>query len=120
MSRTLGKVTIKVDGELIESYPGTEIDLGGVERNDKENGHYPGRFSETRRGFSAKPEFDVTASTDLDWFAGLSDVTLAVELDTGQTYTVPHAWCKGRPTFSDGSDSKASVQFYGPPAEKVG
>ena len=39
-NRKLGRVTIKVDGQNIESFPDAEIYTGGPKRENKENGNH--------------------------------------------------------------------------------
>jgi len=119
MAKKLGKVTIKADGKVIESYPGAEIDIGGIVRNDKDNGHYPGHFSESKKPGYVKVQVDIGPETSLRDIEAMDNVTLSCELDTGQTYVGKSYYSSGVPSFTDGSDSKAEVEFHGAPMEEM-
>ena len=117
--KKLGKVTIKANGEVIESYPGAEIDIGGTMRKDKENGHHPGHFSEEQKPCNVKAQFDIGPSSSLRAMEAMSDVTLICELDTGQSYVGSHCYVVEVPSFTDGSSGKVEVEFKGPPMEEM-
>ncbi|PCJ57849.1 MAG: hypothetical protein COA65_08885 [Rhodospirillaceae bacterium] len=117
--KKLGKVTIKANGEVIESYPGAEIGIGGIVRNDKDNGHHPGHFSETQKAGHVKAQFDIGPTTSLRTLEAMEDVTLICELDTGQSYVGNHFYVVEVPDFTDGSDSKVEIEFRGPPMEEM-
>lgn len=115
---TLGRITIKVDGAEVKSWPGAEIDKGGVVRTDKENSHHPGQFSEKQKGGSIKAKFSITADTSLEDFDAMNDVTIVSALDTGQTYVGAHYYCVEVPPFTD-EDGTVEIEFKGPKMEKM-
>lgn len=118
-NQKLGRVIIKVDGDVIESFPGAEISIGGIVRKDKENANHPGHFSVSKKGGSVKAQFDIGPSTSLRAFEAMDNVTINCELDTGQTYVGAHYYCAEVPDFKDGDDSKIEVEFRGPEMEEM-
>lgn len=116
--KKLGKATVRVNGAAYRSYPGATVDIGGVTRTPKV-GHEVNGFSESERQGSVEFEMDLGTDTSLADIQAIDDATVIFECDTGQTYVGNHWWNTGEITFTDGSDSKVSIKFEGPPMEEM-
>lgn len=117
--KLLGKVTIKVDGADIRSYPGAVLDPGGSMRSPRVGHKYHG-FSEQEKESTLECRVDMTPEFDLDAMRGWADVTLAFETDVGKTFVINNASLAAPPRITDGSDSQVELSFFGPKAESVG
>lgn len=115
-NKKLGRVTIKVDGDVIESYPDAEIYTGGTKRTNKENGNHPGHFSEMLEGGSVKCSIDWGAGRSTAAMDGWDDVTVVCELDTGQSYVGNHYVLEQVPPIST---DKMELNFFGPIMEEM-
>ncbi|TCS62587.1 phage tail tube protein [Varunaivibrio sulfuroxidans] len=115
-NKKVGRVTIKVDGDVIESHPDAEIYVGGPERTDKENGNHPGHWSEQLKAGEVKCNIDWGAGDSTAKMAAWTDVTLTCELDTGQTYVGNHYVLKAVPHIKN---DKVELEFFGPVMEEM-
>jgi hypothetical protein len=119
MAKILGKVTLKIDGADIKSYPGATLDIGGTVRNPRVGHKYHG-YSEQDKQAECECRIDLTESVSLDTIRGWADVTLAFETDVGKSYVINNASLANPPRLTDGGDSSVELSFFGPPAEEVG
>jgi len=111
-----GIITIKVDGDVIESYPDAEIDTGGFEINEKDNGNHPGHWSEKQNPGRVKCKIDWGVGDSTEVIKTWRDVTILAELDTGQSYVGSHYTVTKVPPL--GSD-QIELEFYGPEMEEM-
>lgn len=114
-NKKLGRVTIKVDGNVIESYADAEIDPGSFEINEKENGNFPGHHSETQTPGRVKCKIDWGVGNSIETIKTWRDVTLVCELDTGQTYVGSHFTVTKVPPIST---EQIELEFFGPQMEE--
>ncbi|MBF0249965.1 MAG: phage tail tube protein [Alphaproteobacteria bacterium] len=115
-NKKLGRVTIKVNGDVIESYPDAEIDVGGAVRKDLENGNHPGHFTEALKGGSVKCAINWGAGRSTAAMNGWSDVTLVCEMDTGQIFVGNHYYLEEVPPIKS---DKVELMFRGPEMEEM-
>lgn len=118
MARVLGKAVIRVDGEDIRSYPGADLDIGGHTREARV-GHVFHGYSEGEKQSELTCEIDLDANRSLARIRAWSDVTIVFETDVGPDFIINNAFLTTPPTVSDGTDSKVSLSFAGPPAEEL-
>ena len=116
--KKLGKSTLKVNGQMLQSYPGATCDIGGVVRTERV-GHEVHGFSEQDRAGSIECEIDLGADTSLTDLQAIDDATVIFETDVGITYVGNHWWCAGEISFTDGGDSKVKLKFVGPPMQEM-
>jgi len=115
-NQKLGRVTIKVDGDVIESYADAEIDTGGFEISEKENGNFPGHWSEKKTPGRVKCKIDWGESNSIEILKKWRDVTLTCELDSGQTYVGAHYTLTKIPPITT---EQVELEFYGPAMEEM-
>lgn len=115
-NQKLGLVTIKIDGENIESYPDAEIDTGGFEINEKDNGNHPGGWSEKKTPGRVKCKIDWGVGNSIAVIKTWRDVTVVCELDTGQTYVGSHYTVTKPPAIGT---EQVELEFYGPEMEEM-
>jgi len=115
-NRKLGRVTIKVDGQNIESFPDAEIYTGGPKRENKENGNHPGHWAESLEGGNVKCTINWGVGNSTQAMKGWDDVTLVCELDTGQTYIGNHFVLEAIPPITT---DKVELNFFGPEMEEM-
>lgn len=116
----LGKAYIKADGDLLETMPGAKIGLGGDNRKVvKGNNAILGYSAEPVEG-TLECEIAVGPQTSLAKLAGLKDVTITFEADTGQTWVIKNAFLTEPPVATDGDGGKVPLKFAGQPAEEMG
>lgn len=120
MSKRLGKVWIKVDGDLLESLPNSSIDLGGVTRTPVTGGNKVLGYSETVKEAMIECEIALGPATSLTKLAGIKDAVATFECDTGQTYVVRDAFIVDPPKATAGDGGKVPIKLAGQPAEELG
>lgn len=97
-----GRAFITVKGERLRSKEGATLKFGGVEREDVLG-------DAGVLGFAEKiiaPEVECTlahnAAFSLKTFMDITDEGLHFATDTGKTYSLTNAWCKGALELSKG------------------
>lgn len=117
MSQRLGRVFIKLNGNLIESMPGAKLNPGGLKRNPVVGNEVHG-YAEERMASSVECEISVSKDTrviDLNNFLG----TLTFECDTGQTFVVKDAFVTEPGDITAGEGGKVPYKFAGRHADQV-
>lgn len=117
-NQVLGRASIKVDGQLLQSHPGAMLDIGGVTRTSVVGNEVHG-YSEAAKQSRLECEISYTGETSLAELARISDAVITFETDTGQIYVIGGAWIVDPPTVTDGSDGRVPLVFEGPPAEEM-
>lgn len=117
-NQVVGRAKVKIDGQLIDTGKGnTVLDPGGPKRAPVEGDYTAGAFTEavdpSKLTFAAltKSGFSTTG------FGAISDSTVSVEFDNGQTFIIRHAYAEGCPPMK--TDGIAECVLMGPPAEEV-
>lgn len=118
MSLITGIVRIKVNGELLESKPEAELELGGKERELK-SGHRVYGYTEKVVPSMLKCTIYWKAGTQalLETLRNLTDGLVTFESDVGETYQINNATLLKTPTVK-GGDGEADLEIGGDPAEK--
>lgn len=111
-----GIARIKVDGELLESLPGAELDLGGMERELKAGFRVYGHVEKVMPSMLTctvvwKNE------TPIEDFRDLVDGLVLFESDNGKTYKVSNAVCTKTVKVKDES-GEVTLEFGGDPAKE--
>jgi len=113
-----GKATIKADGQVLESMPGSTLDPGGKTRTPVSSDHSHG-YHETPKPSSLECEIKMTKDTSLAELAAITDATLSFDCDTGQSYVIRKAWLVEPPILTSGDNGTVKLQFAGDPADEV-
>lgn len=117
--KRLGIVRIKLAAELLESLPGASIDIGGTVRTPVLGGSAMLGFTEQIKESVVECEIAVGVGTSLVTLNSVADTTLTFECDTGQVYVVRNA-CLAEPPKATAGEGKATLKFFGQPAEELG
>lgn len=110
-----GIARIKMDGELLESLPGAELDLGGVEREMK-TGHRVYGYTEKVMPSVLTCSIVWKNETPIEDIRKLTDGLILFESDNGITYKVSNAVCTKTVKVKDES-GEVALEFGGDPAE---
>lgn len=112
----LGRVTVRVNGETLESKPGATIDLGGITRESIVNDQAMG-FKEVPKPSRIECEIAVKRGVAFEGLRTLIDATLVFEADTGQRYIVKDGYAAE--TLQLTGDAGMRAVFMGEPAQEV-
>ena len=118
MAKVLGRATIAVGGEYIETEPGAELDPGGIVGEPVETGYATHR-AEKRMPAELKAVTVLKQGQSLEALRSLFDVEVVFTCDTGQVYVVRGAFQVTAPKITDGQGGKIPVELTGEPAEEV-
>ena len=119
-TQVIGIAIIKVDGEPLRSEAGAAMDIGGLNRNEQVADRGDIGFSGQVKASQTDCVIQLDSTTSLTKIAGWSDVTINFEADTGQAYSVAHAFLKNTPKVTAGQGGKVALTFMGPPAIETG
>jgi hypothetical protein len=116
MAKVTGIVKVFVNGSLLRSKEGAELDVGGMERT-AQVGH--SLYGFTEKVMPAVVTFEV-ANMDGDDLVELGktvEATVRFDCDAGGTYLVNNAFVSKPPKLK-GGDGTVSVEMQGDPALK--
>ncbi|MDR1368486.1 MAG: phage tail tube protein [Candidatus Accumulibacter sp.] len=118
MANYSGIAYIRVDGLTLASMPGATLNPGGFTREPVITDS--GIVGSIEKPVEARVKCDAAISTedDLAKIAATVNATITFETSAGATYLVRAAVCAAPPEYSSDS-AKASLEFFGKPAEKV-
>ncbi|TBV76879.1 phage tail tube protein [Pseudoxanthomonas winnipegensis] len=115
--KRLGKATIKVNDTQTDSMPGATIDLGGVARTTQVGANQVLGFTEAPK--QTVVELTVSIKRGFDPLSlHVDDANIVFSCDTGQVYTVAHAWSTAAPVIDSGAGT-AKYTFEGQAAVQV-
>lgn len=117
MAKVFGRASIKVDGKLLDSMKGATLDMGGTKRTAKVTSKRVAGFTEETMQSKVECAIPLTAGVSLSDLQKVSDATINFETDSGQRYTVAHAFLTDPPTTGD-SDGEVKLVFEGEPAQE--
>ncbi|MBV5272503.1 MAG: phage tail tube protein [Lamprocystis purpurea] len=110
--QTSGRFWVYVNGTLLRAKTGiTVAGIGGTSRKAVVGAQVWG-FSEETVAPSVEGTLADTADLSLIALNQITDATVTVELDTGKTYVLRHAWCESAVDLQDG-DGGVKVKFGG-------
>lgn len=117
MPQITGVVRITIDGELLESLPDAELDLGG-DSTKSVMGHK--RYGHTVEVMPSKLTCTIVwkSITPLEKLRGLIDGTAIFESDAGMSYTVDNCTLTKPPVLKGGS-GEVPLEFEGDPAKEM-
>lgn len=111
-----GRTRVRIDGVEYETEGKSKLMPGGVKRTEVQGDYVTGKFTAESQSSKFETTLLVTPALSVDVMRGWDDVTLTLEFDTGQTFTIGHAYLQETPDMSDG---KAPLVFMGPEAEEI-
>lgn len=117
--KTLGRATIRVNGQVYDTEPGATILPGGLKNNARQTSD---RFYYNQTKIPARMtcRVPITADVSLRQLQELTDAEITFEADTGQTYIMRNAVQTGDVEGADGADGGfASLTFESDPAEEM-
>lgn len=115
MSKITGIARIKMDGELLESMPGAELDLGGFEREEK-TGHRLYGYTEKLMPAVLTCQIPWKAGAPIEAIRSLTDGVVLFESDAGETYKFSNAFTSSTVKVKD-EDGMVDVEIKGDPAK---
>jgi hypothetical protein len=118
MPQFLGRATIRVNGEVIETAKGASLDLGGVKRNSVVVGRVVG-FAEETVPAVLECETALRPGMSLETLRNATGAVVIFECDTGQRYVMNDAYITETPTMKDGEGGNVTLKFEGPGAVEV-
>lgn len=115
MAQFTGIVTVRVNGEIMNSLPGATMRPGGIARAAKDTDQRTG-WTQTRQ--HAEVEFKIAHESDSELLRihGIDDGTITYTTDTGVIYVVNHAFSMDPPVLEGG---EATFKFGGDPAQEA-
>ena len=116
--KVFGQATVKVDGEVLLIDRDAALDIGGVKRNTIKGTTVHG-YAEEATEATVEVKATVTGDTDLQQWADIANATIVFEMDTGQTYSLAHAWLTEPPKVTGGDGGAVSLTFAAATAEEV-
>jgi hypothetical protein len=118
MSQYLGRVTLNINGTVIDSRPGASIDLGGVTTTAVVNDQGMG-FCEQLKPSRIECEISLRKGTSIEQFRNLRDVTAVYICDTGQRYIVKGGRSVDSLRVTGGEGGRVPLVIEGEPAQEV-
>lgn len=115
MAKITGIARIKVDGELLESLPGAELDLGGMER-DAKTGHRVYGYTEKVTPSTLTCSFPWKAGAPIEALRNMTEAVITFESDVGETYKVSNAFTSATLKVKD-DDGEVPLEMKGDPAQ---
>ncbi len=116
MAQALGIITITINGQTLDTLPGTKFDMGGAINKPlvtNSRVHYVQSFKESH----LECEVAFTTGTDITAFMG-TDLSITIQCDTGQSYVMAGAFYAGdKGAELDGKDGKVKLVYNGMPAQ---
>lgn len=116
MALITGIVRIKINGELLESKPGAELELGGKER-ELRSGHRVYGYTEKVVPSMLTCTVYWKAGTPIETWRNLTDGLVTFESDVGETYQINNATLLKTPKVKDES-GEVDLEIGGDAAEK--
>lgn len=114
----LGRVTIKVNGEVLDSRPGASIDLGGITRKPVTNDQHMGHAEELKPS-RMECELSLRRGASIDGLRNIVDGTYVFECDTGQRYIVKDAYTTDTLSLTGGEGGRVKLVMEGKPAQEI-
>ena len=116
-NKKLNIVSLSVNGQILKVNSVSTIELGGFTR-ETEDGDSGPRFKETPKAFSLEVAIVFDNNVNIDDYRDLSDATITLECDTGQSYTVSNGWVVNADVINQ-SDGTFTLSLAGPRAVEV-
>jgi hypothetical protein len=118
MPQFLGRATLRMNGQVIETAKGASLDLGGVKRNPVVVGRLVGYAEETAPAM-IEGETSLARGQSLEDLRNFAGGTAIFECDTGQRYVIAEAFVTDAITLKDGEGGNVAIKIAGLPAEEL-
>lgn len=118
MTQFLGRATLRMNGQVIETAKGASLDIGGVKRNPVVAGRMIGWAEETVPAM-IEAETSLMAGMSLEAIRDFRNGTAIFECDTGQRYVIADAFVTEAVTLKDGEGGNVTIRIAGLPAEEL-
>lgn len=112
----LGIVDVDVDGTTLLQDNAT-LDPGGYNRTVVKGSKVYGFRQEVQEA-TLECEVAIDGSFSVDFFRNITNSTITMRADTGQTWVMNNAWIASPPPVGQ-KDGKAKVKFMGPSAQEI-
>jgi hypothetical protein len=116
--QALGRVIIRVDGQIIDSMPGAKLTIGGVKRKPVLTG-YNVHYAEEMEAATIECEVPLTSGMTLDVFRDMTSSVVIFEADTGQTWVIPDAFNEDNPQMTAKDGGNIKLKMTGSPSQQV-
>lgn len=116
MPQATGRVTIKIDGDVLRSKEGASINTGGIVRTPLQTDSGDVFYTEATQPSEIIATLVHTADDDVVGLRSKRDVTVSFETDTGAGWSVANAFVTEVGEISAG---EYSVTLAGPPANRT-
>jgi len=117
-NRVAGQVTVKVDGQVLETDGSSTMELGGPVRTPVKGDYQAGAFTETTVEAKLETSILIKAGTSIAELRKIDNATCTLETDVGVTWVIRNAYCSDVISVN-ANEGKAKVVFMGPPAEEL-
>jgi hypothetical protein len=118
MPQFLGRATLRMNGQVIETAKGASLDTGGTKRNPIVSGRLIGYAEETVPAM-IEGETSLAPGMSLEAIRAFRDGTAIFECDTGQRFIVADAFVTDTVTLKDGEGGNVTIKIAGLPAEEL-
>lgn len=118
MAKVTGRITVKVDGDILLNKSGWTLNTGGVNRNPITGDTGVHGYAEETVAPSISGNISHTDQVDLMTLAAITDATVLFETDTGQSYVMRDAWLENPPELTAG-EGETALTFRGMTVERV-
>lgn len=117
MAQIYGRAQVTVDGTLLRTVQGVQLDTGGVKNTSRPAANEI-NYSQELVPSKLQCKVQVAAGDSLDDFQNMIGVTINVDFDSGQSYVINGGWRTDTPVVTDGQ-GECTLNFEGPPAEEI-
>jgi len=116
MPQATGRVTIKIDGDIIRSRAGASLQTGGIIRTPITTDQGKVYYTEDTQPSEVTATVVHTQDTDVVGLRSKRDVTVSFETDTGAGWAIANAFVT---EVGEVSAGEFSVTLAGPPANRT-
>ena len=116
MPQATGRVTIKVNGDVLRSRNGASLQTGGIIRSELTTDQGKVYYTEDTQPSEVTATLVHTQADDVVGLRSLRDVTVSFETDTGAGWAIANAFVTEVGEIASG---EYSVTLMGPPANRT-
>lgn len=116
--KTLGRATVRLDGEELLIDNGATFDPGGIQRNLVKGTTIHG-YAEEAMEARVECSMTMTADTDLKKIGATENATVVFEADTGQIFVLSNAWLEPTPKVTAQEGGRIPLVFVAKQYEQI-
>ena len=116
MPQATGRVTIKINGDVLRSRNGASLQTGGIVRTAITTDQGKVYFTEDTQASEVSATLVHTQADDVVGLRSLRDVTVSFETDTGAGWAIANAFVT---EVSEIATGEYTVTLAGPPANRT-